>query len=188
MNKRLCAVVLLMGILMAGCGPKKSLTLEERRQVVLDMEKDTLAKLYAESPAAKDKVANGAGYGVFTNANVNVIFVAAGGGYGVVVDNATGQRTYMKMAEGGLGLGLGAKDYRQVMIYKTKEAMSKFIESGWGVGANADAAAKTSSAGAEASGEGDVSGDIEVYSMTEAGLALQATVKGTKYWKDDSLN
>jgi len=94
----------------------------------------------------------------------------------------------MKMAEGGIGIGLGAKDYRLVMIYKTKAAMAKFIESGWGVGANADAAAKTSGGGVEASGEGDISGDIEIYSMTEAGLALQATVKGTKYWKDDSLN
>ena len=188
MKKTCFVLVLLVSIVVAGCGPKKSLTLEERRQVVLDMEQDSLAKLYAESPEAKDKVANGAGYGVFTNANVNIIFVAAGGGYGVVVDNATDQRTYMKMAEGGVGLGLGAKDYRQVMIYKTKTAMDKFIESGWGVGANADAAAKTSGGGAEASGEGDISGDIEIYSMTEAGLALQATVKGTKYWKDDSLN
>ena len=188
MNKQLFAVVLLAGILVSGCGPKKSLTLEERRQVVLDMEEDTLAKLYAESPETKDKVANAVGYGVFTNANVNLIFIAAGSGYGVVVDNATGNRTYMKMAEGGVGLGLGAKDFRQVMIYRTKAAMDKFVESGWGVGANADAAAKTSDSGAEASGEGTISGDIEVFSMTEAGLALQATVKGTKYWKDDSMN
>ena len=113
MKKTCFVLVLLASIVVAGCGPKKSLTLEERRQVVLDMEQDTLAKLYAESPEAKDKVANGAGYGVFTNANVNIIFVAAGGGYGVVVDNATDQRTYMKMAEGGVGLGLGAKDYRR---------------------------------------------------------------------------
>ena len=95
MNKQLFAVVLLAGILVTGCGPKKSLTLEERRQVVLDMEKDTLAKLYAESPETKDKVANAVGYGVFTNANVNLIFIAAGSGYGVVVDNASGKRTYM---------------------------------------------------------------------------------------------
>lgn len=188
MKKKQFALVLLAGILLAGCGPKKSLTLEERRQVVLDMEKETLARLYEESPGAKEKVANGAGYGVFTNANVNLLLVAAGGGYGVVVDNATGKRTYMKMAEGGVGLGLGAKDYRQVMVYRTKTAMTKFVESGWGVGANADAAAKTSGGGAEASGEGDLSSDIEIYSMTEAGLALQATVKGTKYWKDDSMN
>lgn len=188
MKMKLTVLFLLVGILMAGCGPKKSLTLEERRQVVQDMEEETLDKLYAESPATKEKVANAVGYGVFTNANVNLIFVAAGSGYGVVVDNATDERTYMKMAEGGVGLGLGAKDFRQVMIFKTKDAMAKFIESGWGVGANADAAAKTSGSGAEASGEGTVSSEIEVYSMTEAGLALQATVKGTKYWKDDSLN
>ncbi|NQV31332.1 MAG: hypothetical protein HQ515_01505, partial [Phycisphaeraceae bacterium] len=105
MKKKQVALVLLAGILLAGCGPKKSLTLEERRQVVADMETETLARLYEESPGAKEKVAKGAGYGVFTNANVNLLLVAAGGGYGVVVDNATGQRTYMKMAEGGIGIG-----------------------------------------------------------------------------------
>ena len=30
--------------------------------------------------------------------------------------------------------------------------------------------------------------DITIYQLTESGLALQATVKGTKYWKDDALN
>jgi hypothetical protein len=29
---------------------------------------------------------------------------------------------------------------------------------------------------------------ITIYQLTESGLALQATVKGTKYWKDDALN
>ena len=38
------------------------------------------------------------------------------------------------------------------------------------------------------SGEGDIRSGIEIYSMTESGLALQATVAGTKYWKDKDLN
>ena len=29
---------------------------------------------------------------------------------------------------------------------------------------------------------------VQIYQMTEAGLALQATLQGTKYWKDDELN
>jgi hypothetical protein len=29
---------------------------------------------------------------------------------------------------------------------------------------------------------------MEIYTFTEAGIALQATVAGTKYWKDDELN
>jgi hypothetical protein len=31
-------------------------------------------------------------------------------------------------------------------------------------------------------------GGMEIYQFTESGLALQATVQGTKYWKDTALN
>ena len=92
------------------------------------------------------------------------------------------------MALGGVGLGLGAKDYRVVMIFKDKAAMDKFVASGWDFGAHADAAAKAGDKGAEASAEGDIRSQIEVYSMTESGLALQATVAGQKYWQDKELN
>ncbi len=182
-----CLVAIMIPML-TGCGPKKNLTLEERRQVVLDMEQETLQRLYKEAPETEDKIATAAGYGVFNNANVNLILVSAGGGYGVVVDNETKERTYMKMALGGVGLGLGVKDYRVVLAFKDKTTMTKFVESGWEFGAHADAAAKAGDKGAEASVEGDISSNIEVFSMTEAGLALQATVAGTKYWKDNSLN
>jgi lipid-binding SYLF domain-containing protein len=173
---------------LAGCGPRGNLTIAEKRQVVMDMEKETLERLYREAPETKDKIRNAVGYGTFSNANVNLIFVSAGGGYGSVVDNSTGKRTYMKMALGGVGLGLGAKDYRVVMIFRDKPTLAKFLESGWDFGAHADAAAKAGESGGELSGEGDIISGIEVFSMTESGLALQATVAGTKYWKDDKLN
>lgn len=183
------SVAAVVAMLVAGCGPKKKgLTLDERRQAVADMEKATLQRLYKEAPDAQAKVENAPGYGVFSNANVNLLIASAGGGYGVVVDNATKQRTYMKMALGGVGLGLGAKDYRVVMVFKDKATMDKFVEKGWDAGAHADAAAKAGDKGAEASAEGDIRSGIEVFSMTESGLALQATIAGTKYWKDKELN
>ncbi len=175
-------------VLIAGCGPGRNLTVVEKRQVVMDMEQETLERLYREAPQTKDKIAKSAGYGTFSNANINLIFASAGGGYGVVVDNTTGERTYMKMALGGVGLGLGVKDYRIVMIFKDKATLDKFVRSGWDFGAHADAAAKAGETGGELSGEGDIISGIEVYSMTESGLALQATVAGTKYWKDKKLN
>jgi len=174
--------------LATGCGPSKKLSVAERQQIIGNMETETLERLYKEQPATKDKIKKAAGYGVFSNANVNLIFASAGSGYGVVVDNSTGQRTYMKMALGGVGLGLGVKDYRQGLIFKSKETMQKFVTSGWEFGGHADAAAKAGDSGGELSGEGAVGADIEAYSMTEAGLALQATVAGTKYWKDKGLN
>jgi len=181
-------VVVMMLTFASGCGPSAKLTVPQRQKIIVDMETQTLQRLYQEQPATRDKIRKAAGYGVFANANVNVIFASAGGGYGVVVDNSTGRKTYMKMALGGIGLGLGVKDYRQVLIFKSKEALNKFVTSGWEFGGHADAAAKAGETGGELSAEGDIAADIEVYAMTESGLALQATVTGTKYWKNEDLN
>lgn len=175
-------------ILFSGCGPGGDLTINQRHTKIQNMEKETLQRLYKEQPSTKKKIKKAAGYGVFANANVNIIFVSGGGGYGSVVDNSTGRRTYMKMALGGIGLGLGVKDYRQVLIFKSKETLTKFIDSGWEFGGHADAAAKAGQSGGELSAEGAIGDNIEAYSMTESGLALQATVAGTKYWHDKDLN
>lgn len=93
----------------------------------------------------------------------------------------------MKMGEIGVGLGMGIKDFRAVFVFHDEATLSRFIESGWEFGAHADAAAKAGDTGAAVAGEMLING-ITVYQLTENGLALQATVKGTKYWKDDSLN
>ena len=189
--KKAIFYVLLAAVMLgfvSGCGPSAKLTIPERQMRIGNMETETLQRLYEEQPATKEKVKKAAGYGTFSNANVNIIFASAGGGYGVVVDNSTGKRTYMRMALGGLGLGLGVKDYRQVLIFKTKEMLNTFVSSGWEFGGHADAAAKASESGGELSGAGAIGADIEAYSMTEAGLALQATVTGMKYWKDKNLN
>jgi hypothetical protein len=58
--------------------------------------------------------------------------------------------------------------------------MNQFIESGWELGGHADAAAKASEKGAALGGEILVD-TVTIYQITESGLALQATVKGTKY-------
>jgi lipid-binding SYLF domain-containing protein len=180
--------VAVMLSLVSGCGPSSKLSVGERHKIVGDMEGETLARLYKEHPDTKKRIKKAAGYGVFSNGNINLLIVSAGSGYGVVVDNSTGKRTYMKMAMGGVGLGLGVKDYRQVLIFNSKDVLNKFIESGWEFGGHADAAAKAGESGGEISGAGAIGSDIEAYSITESGLALQATVAGTKYWKYKSLN
>ena len=170
-----------------GCSPGSNLSKPEKISAINSMAQETLERLYTEDSSTKLEIRKAPGYAVFSNANVNLIFASAGGGYGVVVDNKTGKRTYMKMGMGGVGLGLGVKDFRQVLVFEDKDVMNKFIYSGWEFGGHADAAAKSGDKGGEASAEGYIGG-VKVYSMTESGLALQATVTGTKYWKDDELN
>jgi lipid-binding SYLF domain-containing protein len=124
---------------------------------------------------------------VFSNVNINLIFIAAGSGYGVAVDNKTGKRTYMKMGEAGIGFGAGVKDFRSLFVFENQRAMDNFMNFGWQVGANADAAAKAGDKGAALGKEAVVDG-ISVYQLTENGVALQATVKGAKFWVDEDLN
>jgi lipid-binding SYLF domain-containing protein len=151
------------------------------------MKNETLAKLYKVRQQARSQIAKAPGYAVFSDANVNVIFASFGGGYGVIKNNKSGKHTYMKMGEIGIGLGLGVKDFRAVFIFHDPETMNRFIESGWEFGGHADAAAKASDKGTAVGGE-VLLDDITIYQLTESGLALQATVKGTKYWKDGALN
>ena len=108
-------------LILSGCASMGDRTVAEKRQAILDMQQTTLTRLYTEKPDTRAQIANSAGYAVFSNANVNVIFFAAGTGYGVVTNQATGSRTYMNMAEGGVGFGLGAKDYRIVMVFHSQD-------------------------------------------------------------------
>ena len=143
--------------------------------------------MFKSKPDTRAQLNSAPGYAVFSNANVNLFVVAAGTGYGVVKNMKTQKHTYMNMAEGGVGLGIGAKDYRLVMVFHSEKAMQQFIESGWTFGGNADAAAKAGNKGASVEGEAYY-GDVTVYTFTESGLALQATIKGTKFWRDKTLN
>jgi len=188
MIKSITPLLVFVALFISGCASTGSdSTPQEKRQQVLKMKDEVLTQLFKDKPDVREQINASEGYAVFSNANVNLIFFAAGGGYGVVKNMKSGEYTYMNMAEGGLGLGLGAKDYRIVMVFHNKRALNRFIESGWTFGGNADAAAKASDKGGSVEGEAYY-GDVTVYSFTETGLALQATVKGTKFWKDKELN
>ncbi len=184
---RIGLCVLAFATFLIGCATTKGTTPQDKRQAILDMKKQTLSDLYKIQPQAKSQIAKAPGYAVFSDANVNVIFASFGGGYGVVKNNKTGKHTYMKMGEFGIGLGLGAKDFRVVFIFHDHETMNHFVNSGWEFGGHADAAAKASDKGAAVGGE-VLLDNITIYQLTESGLVLQATVKGTKYWKDEALN
>lgn len=160
---------------------------EEKRAEIDEMAAAMLDDLYRLKPIAKDQVQKAAGYAVFSNVGVNLVFASFAGGKGVVVDQR-GHRTYMKMGSAGLGLGLGVKDFRAVFVFRTKEKFEAFVEKGWDFSGQVDAAAKSDDKGAAVGLAETVIPDVEIYQMTKNGLALQATLQGTKYWKDKDLN
>ncbi len=164
-------------------------TPDEQRAKIQKKSAEVLQDLYKLDPSTKDKVAKSVGYAVFSNIGVNLFVVAAAGGSGMVVDNGNGGKTtYMKMGSAGVGIGLGVKDFRAVFVFTDKEKLAKFIEKGWDFSGEADAAAKADDKGGAANTAGDLAKGVEVFQITKSGLALQATLNGTKYWKDSDLN
>ena len=77
---------------------------------------------------------------------------------------------------------------QQEILNMRQEVMTRFLDEGWQAGAQADAAAKYDGEGDAAALAIDVAPGVYLYQMTDAGLALQATIQGTKYWKDDELS
>jgi lipid-binding SYLF domain-containing protein len=177
------------GLALSACASPDGNTTNERREAVDAMAHETLKRLYAEVPDAEQKIANSAGHGVFSNYGVQVIFVGGGGGYGVVTDYSDNSKTYMRVGQVSAGLGIAAKEFRAVFYFDNEAALDHFTENGWTFGGSADAAARdTKGTGGSAETRDTVASAIHVYQITETGVSLQATVDGTKYWKDEELN
>lgn len=179
----------LLLLLLAGCSGIQGKNKNEKQAYINEMRAETLEMLYKEKPSTRSQLENAAGYAVFSNINSNLILLSAGSGYGVVRDNDTNDDTYMRMASAGVGLGLGIKDFRAILVFEKRETLIHFIKSGWDFSGQADAAAKSGDKGGQLlSGATNVDLGITVYQITENGLVAQATLQGTKYWVDDSLN
>lgn len=180
-------IFVLILVSIAGCATTPDNAIPERRNAIHKMENTVLAQLYSRKPEVKEQIEKSPGYAVFSSANVNILMVSFGGGYGVVNNNNLHERTYMKMGAAGVGPGLGIKDFRAVFVFHSDEVMDSFVEYGWSLGAHVDAAVKFDEQGGATGGSVTV-GDITVYEMTQSGLTLQATLNATKYWKDAYLN
>jgi lipid-binding SYLF domain-containing protein len=184
--------VLLLLCLVTGLAPlaQAKATPDEQRAKILKTRDEVLKDLYELHPAAEAKIKKSVGYAVFSNVGINLVLASFAGGHGVVVEKGmmSDTETYMKMGSAGIGLGLGVKDFRAVFIFSDKAKLKAFIDKGWDFSGQADAAAKSDDKGGAAAAAGNVIDGVEIYQITKNGLALQATLQGTKYWKDDDLN
>jgi len=156
------------------------------RQKLDAMAQDTLSRLFLEQPAARDQFDASAGYAVFDTRKSVLLGIAAGFGRGVAVDPATGQRTYMKMGTGGVGLALGLGGFQTqiVILFETPVDLQRFIRNGYDATAESGAMVGEQKAGADLR---FVDGR-SVFMLSTKGWKVSASAAGTKYWVDPKLN
>jgi lipid-binding SYLF domain-containing protein len=184
----LIASVALIGTAQASVFKKEG-TPDEQRADIRKVRDQALAELYKVQPSARGHIEKAAGYAVFSNFGLKILVAGGGSGRGIVVDNKTKKETFMRMAEVQAGLGFGVKNFRLVWVFDKKAELDRFINSGWELGAQTTASAKVAGQGASAfQGAVSVTPGVWLYQLTDDGLALELTAKGTKYYRDDALN
>ena len=173
----------------SGKSSTESEVVKQRREI-LQMRDATLKRLYKIKPAVRNEIAKADGYAVFDSNQANVILLVAGSGEGVLIDNATGQSTFMKMKRLGTGPGVGFKKYKQVLVFKSRKLVDTFKTVGADVTASGDATLKLSEHQEGKVLDTAVSLDplISVYQITDKGALLQANWGGMAYLPDESLN
>jgi lipid-binding SYLF domain-containing protein len=162
----------------------------KKRQEILAMRDATLKRLYKVKPSVRNEIAKADGYAVFDANQTNIVLLVAGAGNGVLIDNASGQPTFMKMRRLGTGPGLGFKKYKQVLVFKSRKLVDTFKTVGADVTASGDATFKLSEHQDGKGVDHAVSLDpmISVYQLTDRGVLLQANWGGMAYLPDSSLN
>ena len=152
------------------------------------MAQSTLETLYAQKPSAARAVREAAGYAVFSDISTKIFVAGGGGGKGVAVDSRSGAKTYMLMATISAGLGLGISKSHLVWVFETREAFENFVNTGIELGANANLTVNPGAGGGLYDGAVEAAPGAWLYQLSDAGLAAELTVQGTKYFKDPNLN
>ncbi len=192
-NKMLLSRIMKVGtilcvLLAMSIGVVSAKTVEEKSQEIRNIASDTLREVYKLQPHAKDAVADAAGYAAFTITDARQLFINSGVGKGMAVDNATGQKVFMKTGDVQVGFDLQIKKYAVLFVFGTKKAFSDFITSGWKFDGKATVAANDSVSGDSLQGAFPVSADVWMYQVTDKGLEFSPTVRGIRYLKDSELN
>jgi lipid-binding SYLF domain-containing protein len=181
------AGIAMIALFIAACATTSTEDRSNKQAEVRQATQKSLAKFYQADPQLQSEVTNAPGYAVFTTYGLSFI-VGGAGGKGLVHNNQTGADTFMDEAQASAGAQIGAAETDTLIVFKSADAMQKFIDKGWvaGAGAVAQAGAKGESSGP---GKGEnVIADAKYYTLTPNGLQAGVAVAGTKYWKSAELN
>lgn len=173
--------------LIAGCAVPQGASVQDKRADVEAMEAQALATIFAAQPQLKQVVAAAPGYGVFSGMTTQTLYVASGHGYGVIQDNTTGRRTYMRVAKLGGGLGVGVEDVRALVVFTDASTMNSVIRQGWTASGKAGASVGAQGSGASAFVVAELPG-MTIYRFTRSGASVGGSIAGVRLWQDPELN
>ncbi|MBK8537183.1 MAG: hypothetical protein IPL59_20030 [Candidatus Competibacteraceae bacterium] len=181
-------IALGLGLQSCSTAPMSPYQIDEQRSSIREMANDTLGQLYQQYPGARRQIERAAGYAVFSNFGLKVLFMGSATGEGIAVSRATRRETFMRMVELQPGYGFGVQRFRLVFVFETQQSLDQFMNSGWEFGANAMASAKTSTQQMGNQLGVSVSPGVLMYQLSDQGAIVGVSITGAKYYPDQNLN
>lgn len=125
--------LLLLILLITGCTTLPPEKREGIRAELNDRAERSLREFVEKFPEAEQELREAPGY-LIGWAEAGMAGVVRGlGGQAVLIDTATGSRTYLNIGKIGVGVGMGAAEFEQLVILNDRETVERFQRGHWRV-------------------------------------------------------
>jgi lipid-binding SYLF domain-containing protein len=161
----------------------KAAELSAERQEIITMAQSTMSRLRTEAPESAELIDKAHGYAVFDVTKGGLV-VSGAGGRGVAQLQGGREPVFMRMRSVGIGLTAGGETYKLVALFEDAATYERFLDGGWDVGSEAQAAAGDAAVGAVTTFKNGVA----VFHLSDGGLIGNIDVSGAKFSRDDDLN
>lgn len=140
---------------------------------------DTIKAFKQANPSLNSFFSDAQGYAVFPTIGKGAVGLGAGYGEGTVYEKgkAIGLSSVTKID---LGLQLGGRSYSQIVFFKDQAALDGFKAGNFAFAADAAAVVERDGKAATA----DYSGNVAVFTLSDAGMMFEAAVGGQKFTFD----
>lgn len=165
-----------LSILSAGWDPSDDNGKKQERKELVSEAKQAISKFKKKDPKMNVFFDKALGYAVFPSVGKGGMGI--GGAYGKGVVFKKGRVIgYSSLVQVTFGFQLGGQVYSEIIFFKDRKALNRFIEGNFELGAQASAVAIKAGAAANV----DYNNGVAIFTMAKGGLMYEASVGGQKF-------
>jgi lipid-binding SYLF domain-containing protein len=156
--------------------PRLSMAQDESQERIINDSKDARSTFRTADPSMENLFKNSAGYVIFPNVGKGAIGVGGAGGRGTVYEKGIPIGT-AQMVQVTVGAQAGGQAYREIIFFKDKEELDRFMDNKFEFSEQASAVAVKAGVSANT----DYRHGVAVFSQEKGGLMLEASLGGQKF-------
>lgn len=158
--------------------PLADLSAEEPQHDELDaMGTTAREQLLVERPELEEKLDKLPGYAVIAMTTTKIPGVGTGMGYGVIIDNRSAARSYIRVSQFEVGGGLGAQKFKLVILFKDDVPLERIKSGGWRYESSADFSANTDTSDGSSTVSSKSGKGYKVFKLAEDGALATITLR-----------